>query len=157
MVMAIDNDVVIGKGTKLWFRDKSNIYGCRIGNNCNIGTLVEIRKGVIIGDDCKIQAFTFIPEGISIGNRVFIGPHVCFTNDKYPRVVGKWDELKTIVEDDASLGAGSIICPGVTVGKGAMVGAGSVVTKDVPAFTLVVGNPARIVRLVHSKPFIIDL
>jgi UDP-2-acetamido-3-amino-2,3-dideoxy-glucuronate N-acetyltransferase len=149
--MSLATDVIVGIGTKIWHPENSNIYGCNIGSNCNIGTLVEIRKNVIIGNGCKIQAFVFIPEGVTIGNNVFIGPHVCFTNDKYPRAVGNWEELKTTVENDASIGAGSIICPGITVGEGSMVGAGSVVTKDVPPHTLVVGNPARVVRSLRDE------
>ena len=87
----------IGEGTKIWHADKSNIYGDgKIGDNCNIGAMVEIRHPNI-GDDCKIQAFTFIPEGVKIGNRVFIGPHVCFTNDKHPKAVGEWELLWTTV------------------------------------------------------------
>ena len=122
----------------------SNIYGAVIGINCNIGTLVEIRKDVIIGDGCKIQAFAFIPEGIHIGDDVFIGPHVCFTNDKYPTATGDWEQLRTIVEDGANIGAGAVILPGLTIGKGATVGAGAVVTKDVPPGVTAVGNPAKI-------------
>jgi acetyltransferase-like isoleucine patch superfamily enzyme len=133
----------IGYNTTIWHREKSNIYGDgRIGNNCNIGALVEIRNPQI-GDDCKIQAFVFIPEGVKIGNRVFIGPHVCFTNDKHPTSHGAWELLTTVVEDEVSIGANATILPGITLGYGCTVGAGAVVTKDVPANATVVGNPAR--------------
>ena len=135
----------IGYNTTIWHKEKSNIYGdgC-IGNNCNIGALVEIRHPQI-GDDCKIQAFVFIPEGIVIGHRVFIGPHVCFTNDKRPTAIGDWELLTTVVEDDVNIGANATILPGITLGYGCTVGAGAVVTKDVPAECTVVGNPAKII------------
>jgi acetyltransferase-like isoleucine patch superfamily enzyme len=136
--------LVIGEGTKIWHPEKSNIYGDgEIGKNCNIGAMVEIRHPHI-GDDCKIQAFVFIPEGVRIGNRVFIGPHVCFTNDKHPKAIGDWELLWTTVEDDVNIGAGAVILPGLTLGKGCTIGAGSVVIKDVPAGVTVVGNPAKV-------------
>lgn len=141
--MSVAEDVKIGKGTKIWHPETSNIYGCKIGKDCNIGTLVEIRKDVIIGDRCKIQAFVFIPEGICIGNNVFIGPHVCFTNDKYPSATNYGKFMKTIVEDGANIGANATILCGIKIGRGATIGAGAVVTKDVPAWTTVVGNPAK--------------
>ena len=141
--MPIKDDVIVGVGTKIWNPETSNIYGCQIGQNCNIGSLVEIRKDVIIGNGCKIQAFVFMPEGVRIGDNVFIGPHVCFTNDKHPRAVGYWQQLNTVVEDGASIGAGAIICPGIRIGKNAMIGAGAVVTKDVPENEMWCGNPAR--------------
>ena len=139
----LDN-VYVGEGTRIWQPEKSNIYGDgKIGKNCNIGALVEIRHPQI-GDDCKIQAFVFIPEGVKIGDRVFIGPHVCFTNDKHPKATGEWELLETVVEDGANIGAGAVILPGITVGKGATVGAGAVVTKDVTPGCTVVGNPAKV-------------
>jgi UDP-2-acetamido-3-amino-2,3-dideoxy-glucuronate N-acetyltransferase len=107
---------------------------------------------VVIGDRCKVEAFAFIPSGVRIGKEVFVGPQVTFTNDKLPRAVGDWSVTRTIVEDGASIGAGAIIVCGVTIGKHAMVGAGSVVTKDVPAGTLVVGNPARQVGQAPKLP-----
>ena len=145
MGMGIREDTVIGARTKIWHPEMSNIYGAIIGNNCNIGTLVEIREDVIIGDGCKIQAFAFIPEGVRIGNNVFIGPHVCFTNDKHPTATGDWKLLYTVVEDDVNIGANATILPGITLGYGCTVGAGAVVTKDVPAECTVVGNPAKII------------
>lgn len=139
---------VIGKGTKIWYPEKSNIYpeGVIIGEDCNIGTFVEIRKEVKIGDRVKIQAFVFIPEGITIENDIFIGPHVCFTNDKYPRSYWEGPDSKTLVKSGASIGAGAVILPGIVVGRDAMVGAGAVVTKDVPDYATVVGNPAKILE-----------
>ena len=108
---------------------------------------VEIQKNVTIGDKCAIEAFSFIPSGITIEDEVFIGPHVCFTNDLKPRAVNPgWKTIPTIVKKGASIGAGSIILCGVTIGEKAMIAAGSVVTKDVPAKTMVAGNPAKTVK-----------
>jgi len=135
----------VGKDTKIWHPELSNIYGDGyIGDFCNIGAMVEIRSPQI-GHRCKIQAFVFIPEGVVIGNNVFIGPHVCFTNDKYPKAVGEWELKTTIIEDNVSIGANSTILPGVVIGKGALIGAGSVVTKDVDPYTIVAGNPAKVI------------
>ena len=128
----------------IWHPEKSNIYdNVKIGQYCNIGTLVEIRDNVIIGNNCKIQAFTFIPEGVRIGNNVFIGPHVCFTNDKYPSAFHYGEFMETFVEDNVSIGAGAVILCGVTIGHDAIVGAGAVVTQNVEPFSTVAGNPAK--------------
>ncbi len=137
-------DCDIGEGTVV--RDFVNLYGCRIGRDCKIAAYVEVQRGVVIGDRCKIEAFAFIPSGVTIGNEVFVGPHVCFTNDLHPRAVGEWSITPTVVKDGASIGAGSVIVCGVTIGENAMVGAGSVVTRDVPAGATVVGNPARPIK-----------
>lgn len=131
----------IGKNTKFWKQKLSNIGKCIIGDNCVIHSHVWIGDRVKIGDNCKIQAFSFIPTGVRIGDNVFIGPRVTFTNDKYPPS-GEWSA--TIVCDNVSIGAGAIILPGLTLGTGCKIGAGSVVTRDVPANVTVYGNPARI-------------
>jgi acetyltransferase-like isoleucine patch superfamily enzyme len=137
----------IGENTII--RDYVNIFGCKIGKNCKIAAFVEIQKGVKIGDNCAIEAFTFIPTGVTIEDEVFVGPHVCFTNDMYPKAMNPgWKIVPTTVKKGASIGAGSVIRCGITIGEGALVGAGSVVTKDVPPNTLVVGNPAKPVRKV---------
>ena len=133
----------IGEGTKLWEPQLSNIGACSIGNNCTIHSHVWVGDGVMICDNVKIQAFSFIPTGVKIGNDVFIGPRVTFTNDKYPPSLG-WSE--TLVEDGLSIGACAVILPGITLGKGAVIGAGAVVTKSVPPYTTVVGNPARVIH-----------
>ena len=141
----------IGEGTKIY--DQVNLYGCVIGNNSKIDAFVYIESGVKIGNNVKIRPFVFIPEGVEIEDNVFIGPGVIFTNDKYPRVKGKWRLLKTLVKKGASIGAGAVILPGITIGETAIVAAGSVVTKDVPPNAIVAGNPARIVGYVTDPEF----
>lgn len=136
-------DAEIGKGTIV---RHFNLYGCKIGKNCKIASFVEIQKDVVIGDNCKIEAFAYIPTGVAIEDEVFIGPHACFTNDKKPKAVGEWEVVPTLVKKGASIGANAIILCGVTIGENAMVGAGSVVTKDVPPNTVVAGNPAKPVK-----------
>lgn len=150
----IAHDVKLGKNVVVYHEELVNLYGCDIGDNTKIGAFVEIRKRVSIGSNCKIQAFAFIPEGVSVGDNVFIGPHVCFVNDRFPRatVAGRlqeesdWAMEQTVVERGASIGANSTILGGLTIGENALVGAGSVVTEDVPPNSIVVGNPARVIR-----------
>jgi len=141
---SILKDVEIGEGTVL--HDQVNLYKCKIGRNCKIDAYVYIEEKVVIGDNCKIKPFVFIPMGVTIEDDVFIGPNVTFTNDKYPRAHGEWNLLETIVKKGASIGANSIILPGLTVGERALIGAGSVITGDVPDNAVVAGNPARILR-----------
>jgi acetyltransferase-like isoleucine patch superfamily enzyme len=124
-------------------RDHVNLYKCKIGRGCKIESFVYIEEGVVIGDDCKIKPHVYIPTGVTIEDKVFLGPNVIFTNDKYPRVEGDWKPLKTVVGPGASIGAHSVITPGVRIGRNATVGAGSVVTTDVPDNATVAGNPAR--------------
>jgi acetyltransferase-like isoleucine patch superfamily enzyme len=147
-------DVQLGANVVIYHPDLVNLYGCQIGDSCKIGAFVEIRKQVRIGRNVKIQAFAFIPEGVTIEDGVFIGPHVCFTNDKYPRAVNPdgslmgaedWMAFPTLVKQRASIGANATILCGITVGEYAMVGAGAVVTGDVPAYAIVTGVPARVV------------
>jgi UDP-2-acetamido-3-amino-2,3-dideoxy-glucuronate N-acetyltransferase len=147
----ISHDSVIGTNTTIHHPEQVNIYGATIGENCVIGSFVEIGKGVIIGDRVKIQAGAFVPEGVIIGDGAFIGPGVCFTNDSHPRSVNDngtlisdtdWTVENTVVEARANIGARAVILPGLTIGENATVGAGAVVTKSVPPNAIVVGNPA---------------
>lgn len=135
-------DVILGKGVKIWHPKLVNLYGCTIGDETTIGAFVEIGQGVQIGKRVRIACQCFIPEGVTIYDDCFIGPGVTFCNDKYPPSYGlSWG--KTIVGERVSIGAGSVICPGLVIGCDSMVGAGSVVTKNVAPWTLVYGNPAR--------------
>jgi len=148
----VEEGAKIGEGTNIWHFVHIR-KGANIGKKCNIGKDVYIDINVRVGDNCKIQNFATLYHGLTVGNDVFIGPHVCFTNDLYPRAKIWSDEkvAKTIVKDGASIGANSTIVAGITIGKYAMIGAGAVVTKDVPDFALVVGNPARVVGRVDEK------
>jgi|TARA_B100001971_G_C18231716_1_gene564363 acetyltransferase-like isoleucine patch superfamily enzyme len=150
-------DVKLGKNVQIYAF--VNIYGCEIGDNTKIGSYVEIRDDVKIGKNCKIQAFAFIPQGVTIEDNVFIGPHACFTNDKYPRATsggklkekGKdWFVEKTVVKKGASIGTSAIILCGVTIGENSIVGAGAVVTKDLPDNVIAAGNPAKIIGKVKD-------
>ncbi|MGC9308482.1 MAG: acyltransferase [Thermoplasmatota archaeon] len=138
-------DAVIGEGTNIWhFVHVRN--GARIGDNCNIGKGVYIDAKVVVGDNCKVQNFATLYQGVTLGDDVFVGPHVCFTNDVYPRAA-LWDKNRlknTLVHEGASVGANATIVAGVTIGRHAMIGAGAVVTKDVPDHGLVLGNPATL-------------
>ena len=146
---SIVKDVEVGEGTKIY--DHVNLYRCKIGKNCKIEPFVYIEGGVVIGDNCKIKPLVFIPTGVVIESDVFIGPNVSFTNDKYPKSRGDWNLLKTRVKRGASIGANSVILPGVTIGEEALVGAGSVITKDVPDKAVMTGNPAQILRYRNEK------
>ena len=137
-------DAEIGHDTII--QDQVNLYKCKIGNNCKVDAFVYIEEGVKIGNNCKIRTLTFIPTGVTIEDDVFIGPNVTFTNDKYPRTKGDWKLLPTLVKRGASIGANSVILPGITIGENAIVGAGSVVTRNVPSNSVVAGNPARIIK-----------
>ncbi|WP_022852171.1 acyltransferase [Limisalsivibrio acetivorans] len=143
----IVKNCILGEGVNLWAN--VNIYGCRIGAECKIGNFVEIRPGVTLGERCKLEPFVFIPEGVSLGKGVFIGPNVTFTNDLYPRsctnsgeLIQEYEITETVVKDYASIGAGSVVLCGVTIGERAMAGAGSLVAKDMADDELVYGQRA---------------
>jgi acetyltransferase-like isoleucine patch superfamily enzyme len=145
------SDSEIGTGSRVY--DQANLFKCSIGRHCKIDSFVYIEGDVVIGDNCNLRAHVFVSTGVEIKTHVFIGPGATFTNDKQPRVKedrGEWTIPKTVVEDYASVGARAVILPGVTIGKNALVGAGAVVTKDVPPNAVVVGNPAKIIG--HRKP-----
>jgi acetyltransferase-like isoleucine patch superfamily enzyme len=151
-------DVKLGKNVSI--RDFTNLYGCEIGDDVKIGTFVEIQKGAKIGNRCKISSHTFICEGVTLEDDIFIGHNVTFTNDRYPRATnGKgrlqtdadWVCIRTLIKRGASIGSGTTLLCGITVGENAMIGAGSVVTKDVPPNTVMVGNPARVIQSLQPR------
>jgi acetyltransferase-like isoleucine patch superfamily enzyme len=154
----ISPDVQLGDGVQIFAF--VNLYGCSIGDRSKIGTFVEIQKNAEIGRNVKISSHTFICEGVCIEDDVFIGHNVSFINDKYPRSTNPdgdmqtesdWVVVRTLVKRGASIGTSSTILCGVTVGEFSIVGAGSVVTRDVPPYTVVAGNPARILRSLEKK------
>ena len=151
-------DVKLGTGVRIY--DFTNLYGCEIGDDVKIGTFVEIQKGVKVGNRCKISSHTFICEGVTIEDEVFIGHNVTFINDRYPRATNgagqlqtqaDWPCVGTLIKRGASIGSGATLLCGITVGENAVVGAGSVVTKDVPGGAIVAGNPARLVKSRSAK------
>src|SRR5216110_2635607 len=157
--LCVAPDVKLGIDVKL--AKFVNLYGCEIGDNTKIGAFVEIQKNATVGKNCKISSHTFICEGVTVEDGVFIGHSVTFINDSYPRAVTTDGELqteqdwvveRTLVRKGASIGSGSTILANVEIGENAIVGAGSVVTKDVPANAIVAGNPARIMRYCEASP-----
>jgi acetyltransferase-like isoleucine patch superfamily enzyme len=156
--LSVADDVKLGENVKL--ANFVNLYGCTIDDNTKIGTFVEVQKNATIGKNCKIQSHTFICEGVAIEDDVFVGHGVIFINDKYPRATitggglqteADWKVVPTIVKKGASIGSGSTILCNITIGEKAIVGSGSVVTKDVLPNTIVAGNPARIVRKIENE------
>jgi UDP-2-acetamido-3-amino-2,3-dideoxy-glucuronate N-acetyltransferase len=146
----VDPRAELGEGTKVWINVQIR-EGARIGRNCIISKDVYIDYAVTIGDACKIQNSVSVYNGVTIGNGVFVGPNACFTNDKVPRATNTdWQVTPTVIEDGASIGANATLVCGITVGAYAMVAAGAVVTRSVPPFALVMGNPARVVGQVDE-------
>jgi UDP-2-acetamido-3-amino-2,3-dideoxy-glucuronate N-acetyltransferase len=154
----ITADVKLGKNVRVY--DFVNLYGCEIDDNTKIGTFVEIQKGAKIGKNCKISSHTFICEGVTIEDDVFVGHNVTFINDLFPRATNSdntmqtdsdWKVVRTTVKRGASIGSSATLLCGITIGENAIVGAGSVVTKDVPPNTIVAGNPARVIRRVDEE------
>lgn len=157
--MPVKNDVVLGKEVKIFHPDLVNLYGCEIGDQTKIGAFVEIQKNALIGKRCKISSHTFICEGVKIDDEVFIGHGVMFINDLYPRATAAdgrlqneadWQVLETRIRKRASIGSNVTILAGITVGENAIIGAGAVVTEDVPDNVIVAGNPARIIRSISK-------
>ena len=155
--VCIAPDVRLGRNVKL--SKFINMYGCTVGDDVKIGAFVEIQKNASIGNNCKISSHSFICEGVTIEDAVFIGHSVTFINDMYPRATANgalqteadWKVDKTVVKKGASIGSGCTILANVTIGEGAIIGAGSVVTKDVPPNAIVAGNPAKFLRFVTEE------
>lgn len=156
--LSIADDVKLGQNVKL--ANFVNLYGCTIDDGTKIGTFVEVQKNAFIGKNCKIQSHTFICEGVTIEDEVFVGHGVTFINDSYPRATtgsgglqteADWKVEPTLVKRGATIGSGATVLSNVTIGEKSIVGAGSVVTKDVPPHTIVAGNPAKIVRKIELK------
>jgi acetyltransferase-like isoleucine patch superfamily enzyme len=156
--VCIAPDVKLGKDVKL--SKFINLYGCEVGDNTKIGAFVEVQKNATIGKNCKISSHTFVCEGVTIEDDAFIGHSVTFINDSYPRSTtgngqmqteADWKVERTIVKKGASIGSGSTILANVVIGEKAIVGAGSVVTKDVPANAIVAGNPAKVLRYITEE------
>jgi len=154
----IATDVKLGKGVRLY--GFTNLYGCEIGDEVKVGAFVEVQKGAKIGNRCKISSHSFICEGVTLEEEVFIGHNVTFINDLYPRSTdaegrlqteSDWKCVPTLVKKGASIGSSATLLCGITVGEYAIVGAGSVVTKDVPPYGVVVGNPAKVLKMLPRK------
>jgi acetyltransferase-like isoleucine patch superfamily enzyme len=154
--VCIAPDVKLGRDVKL--SKFINLYGCEVGDESKIGAFVEIQKNASVGKRCKISSHTFICEGVTIEDNVFIGHGVTFINDSYPRATtgeklqteADWKVERTVIKKGASIGSGATVLSNITIGENAIVGAGSVVTKDVPANSIVAGNPAKILRSIEQ-------
>ncbi|HXB60021.1 MAG TPA: acyltransferase [Candidatus Acidoferrales bacterium] len=151
-------NVKLGRNVRLF--GFANLYGCELGDDVKVGPFVEIQKGVKIGNRCKISSHSFLCEGVVLEDDVFIGHNVTFTNDRFPRATNgngqlqteaDWDCLPTLVKRGASIGSGVTLLCGITIGENALIGAGSVVTRDVPPGTVVAGNPAKAIRSLSQK------
>src|SRR2546427_4175484 len=158
--MPIAADVNLGIGVTIFHPELVNLYGCAIGSETRIGAFVEIQKNAVVGARCKVSSHTFICEGVTVADEVFIGHGVMFTNDRYPRAStdegvvqtdADWTVVPTTVKRRASIGSNATILAGLTIGEGSLVGAGAVVTHDVPDYAVVAGVPARIVGDTRSR------
>ena len=151
--------VALGEGVVIHQPDLVNLYDCRVGEGTRIGAFVEIQKNAVVGRNCKVSSHSFICEGVTLEDGVFIGHGVMFTNDVYPRATtaggalqtaSDWTVLRTLVRQNASIGSNATILPGITIGESALIGAGAVVTRDVPDFAVVAGVPAKVIDWVEQ-------
>jgi acetyltransferase-like isoleucine patch superfamily enzyme len=158
--MPVESDVRLGSGVVIFHPELVNLYGCQIGDGTRIGSFVEIQKNALIGKNCKISSHSFICEGVEIEDEVFIGHGVKFINDVYPRATNAermlqseadWKVLRTLVRAGASIGTNATILPNLSIGRGAMVGAGAVVVADVPDHAIVAGMPARVIGDIRDR------
>lgn len=158
--MPVADNVTLGTGTRIFKPDLVNIYGCTINDDSTVGPFVEIQAGVTIGKRCKISSHSFICEGVTLEDEVFVGHGVMFTNDIYPRSTNPdgslkggddWELVETVVKKRAGIGSNATILAGVTIGENAIIGAGAVVTKNVPDYAIVAGVPAKIIGDVRDK------
>jgi UDP-2-acetamido-3-amino-2,3-dideoxy-glucuronate N-acetyltransferase len=157
--MPIAKDVNLGSGVVIFQPKLVNLYGCKIGDLTKIGAFVEVQKNSTVGSQCKISSHAFICEGVTIEDKVFVGHGVLFINDRYPRATASgqlqtekdWKVIPTLVKQGASIGSGAVIMCGITLGRESMIGAGSVVTRDVPDYAIVAGVPARVVGDIRKK------
>jgi UDP-2-acetamido-3-amino-2,3-dideoxy-glucuronate N-acetyltransferase len=156
----ISSNVILGDGVVIIHKELVNLYGCRIGDGTKIGAFVEVQKNATIGRNCKISSHSFVCEGVEIEDEVFVGHGVKFINDRYPRATTEsgdlqtetdWKVLQTRVRRRASIGSNATILPDITIGVGAIVGAGAIVTRDVPDYAIVAGNPARVIGDVRNR------
>ncbi len=155
----ITNDVKLGRDVMIHHPELVNLYGCTVGDETKIGAFVEIQKKAVVGSRCKVSSHTFICEGVTIEDEVFVGHGVMFVNDRYPKATAQgrlqieadWQVIPTLVKRGASIGSGAVIMCGVTIGEQALVGAGAVVTHDVPDHAIVVGVPSRVVGDIRGK------
>ena len=157
--MPIADNVKLGKGVQIYHRDLVNLYGCTVGDDTRIGAFVEIQKNAVVGCRCKISSHSFLCEGVTLEDEVFVGHGVMFINDRYPRATagGKlqteadWKVVPVLVKQGASIGSGAVVMCGVTIGRQAVIGAGAVVTKDVPDHAIVAGVPARVMGDIRKR------
>jgi acetyltransferase-like isoleucine patch superfamily enzyme len=158
--MPIAESVRLGKDVRIWHENLVVLYGCTIGDGTKIGSFVEIQKNAVIGRNCKISSHSFVCEGVTIEDDVFVGHGVVFTNDLYPRAADEngrlltdadWEVVPTTVRRAASIGSNATVIAGITIGRGSLIGAGAVVTRDVPDYAIVAGVPARFVADVRDR------